>query len=186
MQRAHAANRECPFDINGKVVKKLALEHRHATHGDTAGRAIAIYLDKMPVIVPPLRLRSGNAATIRGVSVVKQQHVVVREKQVEVIAVTVRFPAEHCVVSTAAVLLHHEEQAHRRAVEQGRTVGRITENVVLSIEYDRRLAVDPLAVKRRLLAGLRLACVMPERRAVSPGADFTGLLCHGAAIQPET
>ena len=80
MQRAHAADRKCAFDINGKVVKKLALEHRHSTHGNTASRAVAIYLDKMPVVIPTLRLRSGNAATIRGVAVVEQQHVVVSKK----------------------------------------------------------------------------------------------------------
>ena len=102
------------------------------------------------------------------------------------IAVAVRFPAEHCVVTAAAVLFHHEKQARRSAIEQGRTVGRTTENVVRSIEYDRRLAVDSLAVKRRLLAGLRLAGVVPERSAVSPGADLAGLLRHRAAIQPET
>ena len=72
MQRAHAADRKCAFDINGKAVKKLALEHRHSTHGNTTSRAVAIYLDKMPVVIPTLRLRSGNTTAIRGVAIVEQ------------------------------------------------------------------------------------------------------------------
>ena len=97
---------------------------------------------------------------------------------------TVRLPAEHCVVTAAAVLLHHEEQARRGAVEQGRAVCRATEDIVLSVKYDRRLTVDPLAVECWLLSNLGLACVVPERRTVNPGADLAGLLCHGTAVQP--
>ena len=71
MQRAHAADRKCPVYIDGKVIREFALEHRHATHSNAAGRTVPINLNEMPVVVPALRLRAGNAATIRGVAVVE-------------------------------------------------------------------------------------------------------------------
>ena len=47
------------------------------------------------------------------------------------------------------------------------------------------MAIDTLAVKRRLLTGLRLTRVVPEWGTVGPRADLAGFLRHSAAVQPK-
>ena len=186
MQSPDATQRQRAIDSDFEFTGECAAEHDLARHRHPAACPGTVNFHQVPQVIPALRLRCRDPAPGRGVAVVEQQLVVVREQQIQVVEVAVGLPAQHRVVCTRPVLLHHEEQARRVAAQQPGSVHGRAEHVVRPVEYDGRLAIRTFAVERRLPVGFPLAHVMPERRSVRPCAHFAPRAAHAAPVKPQT